>query len=196
MPRRAQRPSLLELRSQGPYLSPQNQNTSVAPAAAPQPAVQAASTRLSFAAWIASRAYLSAQNENTWTAAALAPTPMPAAQTATPPLAIWRRQQPFQSKQNRLSLQPAATVLIPLSADVGALDSAVAGAGLSQTRRRTDTKIIRLHWHKKPEQLAAVAAAKPVAADLVAQLRDMRLEALWLSGAITDDEYFALRQAA
>lgn len=197
MPRRAQRPSLLELRSQGPYLSPQNQNTSVAPAAAPQPAAQAASTRLSFGAWIASRAYLSAQNENTWTAAALAPTPMPTAQSAAPPLAIWRRQQPFQSKQNRLSLQPAsATVLVPLSADVGALDSGVAGAGLSQTRRRTDTKIIRLYRHKKPEQLAAVAAAEPAAEDLVAQLRDMRLEALWLSGAIDDDEYFALRQAA
>lgn len=194
MPRRSHRPSLLELRQQGPYLSQQNQNTSVAAASTTQPAAQSSSTRLSFNDWIRSRAYLSPQNENTWNASVLPPAPMPAAQSPALPLAAWRKLQPFQSRQNRLPVVAAGpTTLVPLSADVGALDSGVAGAGLSQTRRRTDTKIIRLASHKKPKPAESASVEKP---DLVGEIRDMRLEALWLSGAITDDEYFALRQAA
>src|SRR5579864_1490701 len=66
--------------------------------------------------------------------------------------------------------------------DVGALDSAIVGTGSFIHGRRTDLKHFRLLVHKKaPKQPVTVTTEGPASRDLVAQMHDMRLEALWLS---------------
>jgi hypothetical protein len=84
----------------------------------------------------------------------------------------------------------AATTRIDVGvADIGALDSNYVGFGALKITRRTDITFIRKrHKEPAPDSLPELAQM-----NLLIRIRDMRLEALWLSGAITDDEYFALR---
>ena len=96
-------------------------------------------------------------------------------------------------------LQPNLGPVFSARADVAALDSAVTANGIERTTRRTDVKLgpqtLRIHPFKPIEPLPRVdhAVERLLA---IAHMREMRLEALWLGGAITDEEYFALRQAA
>lgn len=90
-------------------------------------------------------------------------------------------------------------VVLPEAVDIAALDSGIAANAILRQTRRTDVKLgpqtLRIHPAKRPQPVPEIdhATERQLA---VARIRDMRLEALWLSGAIDDDEYFALRLAA
>lgn len=86
------------------------------------------------------------------------------------------------------------------SADVAALDSAISANGILRQTRRTDVKLgpqtLRIHRLKLPKPVEVSDVEQADTRRLaIAEMRDMRLEALWMAGAITDDEYIALRAA-
>jgi len=120
--------------------------------------------------------------------------PGPMAQTSSLPFWLLARSRPFFSAQNRLR----ANIAIQSFVDIGALDSNIQAVGQIRIARRTDIGWVVIRHRKPPQEFAppVEVAARPTDADLVGEIRAMRLEALWLSGAITDDEYFALHQAA
>lgn len=119
----------------------------------------------------------------------------PSAQSSGLPLHILSRLRPFLSDQRRLR----PPIAVPSAADIAALDSNIQAVAQLRIQRRTDIGYVRV-IHKPrtqppPEPLPEVDVAT-IETELKMRIRDLRLEALWLGGALEDDEYFALRQAA
>jgi len=118
----------------------------------------------------------------------------PSTQTSQLPRHILARVLPFFSAQSRLR----PPIAVASAADIGALDSNIQAVAQLRIQRRTDISPYIRIVAKRPPKSSPVPVIDIATAEreLAIRIRDLRLEALWLSGAIEDDEYFALRQAA